>query len=125
VLRRLACLIAALTLLAAPACSDDDTDDVADTTTSSVEASETSQVKMKDFSFDPKVVEVPTTGAALRLVNEGTAAHTFTVDSLDIDQEVAAGSQVEVTVEALDGEVPYYCRFHRAQGMEGTLRPKA
>jgi plastocyanin len=124
VLRRLACLIAALTLLAAPACSDDDTDDAADTTTSSVKASETS-LKMKDFSFDPEVVDIPSTGGSLRLVNEGTAAHTFTVDSLDIDQEVAAGSQVEVLVKAPDGEVPYYCRFHRSQGMEGTLRAKA
>lgn len=61
----------------------------------------------------------------VKLDNKGAAQHTFTIDSLDIDEEVAPGgtAEVEVTLPA-DGAVAYYCRFHKGSGMQGAFYAK-
>jgi len=56
------------------------------------------------------------------LENEGDAPHTFTIDALDIDTEVAPGgsAEVEVTLPGQDATL-FYCRFHQGQGMQGAV----
>lgn len=80
-------------------------------------------VEMDDFYFEPKTI----TGDAgsrltLELENEGQAPHTFTIDEQDVDVEVEAGEDAEATVTIPEsGSVQFYCRFHKSQGMVGTL----
>lgn len=51
--------------------------------------------------------------------NIGQLAHTFTIDELDIDEELQPG---EITVVTFDrsGDFEYYCRFHLARDMRGS-----
>jgi len=50
-----------------------------------------------------------------------TTPHTFTVEGTDIDVANDAQSSQEVTIDLSPGTYTFFCRFHRAQGMEGTL----
>ena len=47
--------------------------------------------------------------------------HTFTVEGTDIDVANDPQSSQEVTIDLDPGTYTFFCRFHRAQGMEGTL----
>jgi plastocyanin len=80
-----------------------------------------------DFSFSPDALGSEV-GAPIEvsLKNAGQAAHTFTIDELDIDAEVAPGEETTVRVLASEpAELEFYCRFHRASGMTGSLTAEA
>ncbi len=77
-----------------------------------------------DYRFQPTKL----TGEAgkplqVALKNEGTTLHTFTIDSLNLDQELKPGESRTVTVTPKSGgDLTYYCRFHVAtNGMKGTM----
>jgi plastocyanin len=76
-----------------------------------------------DYYFSPTVL----TGSAgekitVDLKNTGNTAHTFTIDSAGIDQELQPGAtgQVTVTLPA-SGTLVFYCKFHKTLGMEGQF----
>jgi plastocyanin len=76
-----------------------------------------------DFYFDATFLEAtPGDTLAVAVANEGDATHTFTIDSLQIDEEIQPGSSaaVEVTVPE-SGALNFYCRFHRGRGMQGAV----
>lgn len=77
---------------------------------------------MKDFAFEPKALTAKGSTLAVNLTNAGSAGHTFTIDDPKIDTTVPAGGTGQVLV-ALGSKtsVAFYCRFHRASGMEGTI----
>ncbi len=81
------------------------------------------EVEQDDFYFGPTVI----TGSAgqavtLEIKNEGTVAHTFTIDSLGIDVELQPGESKDVQVSFPNsGFTEFYCRFHRSSGMVGEL----
>jgi plastocyanin len=82
------------------------------------------QIEQDDFYFDPTEL----TGEAgkpvtVKLENEGNAAHTFTISELNVDEVVQPGEEATVTFTPTeDGTLTFFCRFHRSQGMEGTLK---
>jgi plastocyanin len=80
-------------------------------------------VEQDDFYFGPTVITgTPGQKLTIELDNEGSVTHNFTIDSLNIDQDVPAGSKMEVTVTFPDsGITEFYCAFHRSQGMVGEL----
>lgn len=120
-------------LLLAGCDSGDDDDVVSDDTTTSTSTTvggspqdDAVRIAMKDFSFDPKDVTVAKSAVAIKLSNTGSARHTFTVDNPKVDQEVEPGKETEVLVAmGSQTEFTFYCRFHRAGGMQGkvTLKP--
>jgi plastocyanin len=59
--------------------------------------------------------------------NEGTTAHTFTIDDQGIDEELQPGDSTEVKVKIpKNGKAAnFYCRFHVSSGMQGALFSKA
>ena len=127
-MRRRLPLAVLLTVALLGACNDDGDDSADGTTTttgpgSTVQA-ETTSVTANDFAFDPTTVQVKAgSPVALRLSNKGNAPHTFTVDALRVDQQVAPGEEVEVLIQAPTATShTFYCRFHRGQGMEGSLQ---
>jgi plastocyanin len=88
-------------------------------------ASDGMELELDNFYFGPTVVQA-TPGQAFKveLKNEGSAAHTFTIDSLGIDVKLDPDQTMEVTITAPAdaGTVPFYCRFHQAsQNMQGAL----
>jgi plastocyanin len=135
-------LLVALSLLAA-GCGDDGDDgatgDTAEETSSTTsttaatdggEAGAGGEVELTaaNFQFDPATLTVPSGTVTIQLTNEDDAAHTVTIDELDVDVEVPGGESapVEVTVPE-SGEVVFYCRFHGSPdgGMRGTLAPES
>ncbi|MBI3649001.1 MAG: cupredoxin domain-containing protein [Actinobacteria bacterium] len=81
------------------------------------------EIKQDNFFFGPTVL----TGSAgqaltIHLSNDGSAPHTFTIDSLNIDVELQPGDSKDVQVTfPQSGFTEFYCRFHRASGMVGEL----
>jgi plastocyanin len=81
------------------------------------------EVEQDDFYFGPTVL----TGSAgqdltIELKNEGSVAHTFTIDSLNVDVEVQPDESKNVSVTfPQSGFTEFYCRFHRTSGMVGEL----
>jgi plastocyanin len=86
-------------------------------------ASGETKVELDDYYFEPTVLK----GSAgqkvtLELENEGSAEHTFTVDSQGIDKELQPGDEAKVTVTIpKSGAVSFYCKFHKTEGMAGAL----
>jgi plastocyanin len=82
------------------------------------------ELELDDFYFEPTVLEGEA-GQALtvNLFNEGDAPHTFTIDELQIDEELQPGDEgvtADVTFPE-SGALVFYCRFHAGQGMRGGL----
>jgi plastocyanin len=82
------------------------------------------ELELDDFYFEPTVLEGEA-GQTLTvdLFNEGDAAHTFTVDSLGVDETLQPGDEgltAEVTFPD-SGALLFYCRFHAGGGMRGGL----
>jgi plastocyanin len=79
----------------------------------------TSTVTMVDNAFEPSD---PTVAAGdVQVVNDGAAAHTFTIDGQDVDVEVEPGGSATATVDLEPGSYTLFCRFHRSSGMETTI----
>jgi plastocyanin len=75
------------------------------------------EIIMSGFAFQPSTIEVsgPT---ELTIVNEDTASHTFTLDDGSIDETLAGGESVTVTIDVSESQ-GFVCRFH--PGMDGTI----
>jgi len=78
----------------------------------------TDSVTMVDNAFEP-AGPVVSAGSALNLVNEGEAAHTFTLEEGGIDEQLAAGEETSVEISLDPGEYGFACSFHPE--MTGTL----
>jgi len=105
-------------LVSASACGSDE--EAADGAT---DVGQTIEVAAKDFSFTPGKLQAEAGRSfEVALRNSGSVPHTFTIDEYDVDVELGAGEETSVGVTPSGpGQVSYYCRFHRAQGMQGTI----
>ena len=103
--------------------ADDATEEEAAEEAADVTGKAELEMEVDDFYFEPAAL-TGEAGQELTLVleNEGDAAHTVTIEDQDIDEELQAGDETEVTVTFPDsGSVEYICRFHVGGGMKGTL----
>ncbi len=86
-----------------------------------------SALELDDNYFQPKTLK----GAAgkkitVELKNEGKAEHNFTLSDQGIDQDLEPGKTAEVTVTVPKSRtLTFYCKYHRSQGMTGTLQPSS
>jgi plastocyanin len=80
-------------------------------------------LELDDYYFEPTFLKAsPGATIHVELENEGDDTHTFTIDSLGIDQEVAAGESATVDVTLpQEGAVRFYCHFHADMGMQGAF----
>jgi plastocyanin len=81
-------------------------------------------LELDDFYFDPTILQ-GTPGQALKieLENEGGTEHNFSIDDQGLDQDVEAGEDTSVMVTFPDsGELQFYCKYHKQQGMVGGLQ---
>ena len=89
--------------------------------------SATIDLEADDFYFGPTFVKVqPGEKVTVELENEGNASHTFTSDSLSVDEEVAPGKKAKVTLTVpSDGTAfEFHCSFHEDMGMQGAFFTK-
>lgn len=83
------------------------------------------EMELDNFYFEPTYVKSPgDSTATMELHNEGDVQHTFTIDDLDVDEELAPDERKTITVEiGTETRYEFYCRFHAPQGMRGALQP--
>jgi len=78
-----------------------------------------------NLSFLPATVTIPTSGAVITLINDGSQAHNMEIKSLGLTSPVVQGGQtIEWTLEPLAaGAYDFICPQpgHEAGGMVGTL----
>lgn len=82
-------------------------------------------VAMIDLGFSPEAFTIPAdVPVTITLHNSGVAYHNFTVDELDLWQDVLPGETRQLTVIAPAGDYPIYCDIpgHKQGGMVGLLR---
>jgi plastocyanin len=91
--------------------------------TQAVSGDET-DVEVDSFYFSPTVL----TGAAgtkvtLKLENESTTLHNFSLTEQDIDTDVPASGDATVSVTLpASGTVVFFCKYHQGNGMVGALQ---
>ena len=85
-------------------------------------AGDTVTITMVDFAFEPVDMTASVT-QSLDLVNDGQALHNFTIEGTVVDFDVEAGQTLHVPGPAPIDPRSYtvFCKYHRAQGMEGTI----
>ena len=120
-MRKVVLVVLVMAALAA-GCGGDDDDEV-DAGSQGDSSATTVELAAKDFEFDPATLDAEAGDTiTVEVTNEGEAPHTFTVEELDIDEEIAPGesAQVEVTVPD-SGGFEFVCRFHEGRGMIGAV----
>jgi plastocyanin len=78
-------------------------------------------VSQGNYLFSPTTPKVAS-GDTITIKN-GTpeTPHTFTVEGEEIDVTVDPASSQDVVIDLPRGTYPFFCRFHQAMGMTGTL----
>lgn len=111
------------------ACSGDDDGDGGGTTGGATGGGETAAtdatgataggtaITIAGFAFSPATLQV-SGETTLTITNDDSATHTFTLDDGSVDQEIAAGESVDVTVNVSE-TTGYHCAIHPQ--MTGTL----
>lgn len=78
-------------------------------------------IEISDFQFTPAAISVPAdTPTDIVVKNSGQATHTFTVEELGIDEELAVGEEKTVEISAPTGTYTGQCNFHPS--MKITVR---
>jgi plastocyanin len=84
----------------------------------------TLKLEADDFYFAPTFVKTKR-GATVTVEfkNEGKMPHTFTIAKPHIDVVLQPGQKrtVTVTLPTAAKSLPFYCRFHQGQGMQGAF----
>lgn len=83
------------------------------------------ELELDNFYFEPTFIKAPgESKATLELFNEGSATHTFTIDALNIDEQLSPDARKTIEVElGTETRYEFYCRFHGDQGMRGAFMP--
>jgi plastocyanin len=126
-------IIGIATLLLVGACSSDSGGSNPTTTpppatpsaTPSATASAGGEVTIQevDFSFQPSTVNA-NTSQAIVITNNGSALHNFSIEGTPISVDTQPGETTSLEAPGpsfAPGTYTIFCKYHRAQGMEGTL----
>ncbi|MBA3653172.1 MAG: cupredoxin domain-containing protein [Actinobacteria bacterium] len=79
-------------------------------------------VSTGDSFFEPSCeTRVPAGTVTVTVHNTGQALHNFSVSTQGIDQDVAQGGSITVSVKVAADLVQFFCKYHRTSGMVGAL----
>jgi plastocyanin len=127
----LAALLSALLAVAAGCGASGESEEGQTMTIAGVEANDhgteqvgdEAKVELDDYYFEPTVLQAAAgSKVTLELDNEGDEEHNFSIDDQNVDQDVEAGEDAEVTVTIpASGQVSFYCKYHKDRGMAGAL----
>jgi plastocyanin len=74
-----------------------------------------------NFQFTPAKITVNQGDTITVSDTNPSTPHTFTIDGTSIDISNNGQQSQDVTIDLAAGTYTFYCRFHKAQGMQGTL----
>lgn len=114
---RLVALAAALVLVAAPACGEEEGNEPGTSITQTVE------LEAFDYYFEPTSLAVELNAAVtVEFANNGSVTHSFTAPDLDVEIETGNGETgtVTFTVPNQPGSYDFFCKFHSDE-MQGTI----
>jgi plastocyanin len=76
-----------------------------------------------DFYFEPTFVSGnPGQKVTLKIENDSTTLHNFSVKSQNVDSDLQPKGDTQVTVTIPDsGVLLFFCKYHSGQGMNGEL----
>jgi plastocyanin len=79
---------------------------------------------MYDYSFRPTTITgKPGSKVTVQLKDDGKVEHNFSVAAQKIDDTLKPGESASATVTIpKSGTLQFYCKFHRARGMVGTIK---
>jgi plastocyanin len=81
-------------------------------------------LEQDSYYFEPTFIK-PEAGSHLTvtLKNASKVEHNFSITSLNIDKDVAAGKTETVTVNLPTGTAPvaFFCKYHKSLGMQGAF----
>jgi plastocyanin len=89
--------------------------------------SATIDLEADDYYFEPTFVKVsPGEKVTIEIENEGSTTHTFTSDSLNVDQQISSGKSKKftITVPSDAKAFEFHCDFHEDMGMKGAFYTK-
>ena len=78
----------------------------------------TAAIGIADLAYEPSTLSVARGNTEITITNSDSTDHTFTLDSGDVDETIAAGATVKVTV-SLETSAGFHCEIHSS--MTGTL----
>lgn len=79
-------------------------------------------MSVSEFGFDPTFIKVsPASNVTVTLTGEPDTEHTFTIDTLGVDSELASDPITTTFQLPTEGPIQFYCRFHVDQGMKGAF----
>jgi plastocyanin len=80
-------------------------------------------VEAKDNAFAPKSLTAKAGDITIDVKDTGQAPHTFTISELSADSgNINAGASATVTLKGVQaGTYKFFCKYHEALGMTGTL----
>ncbi len=83
----------------------------------------TIDLEADSFYFDPTFLSgKPGQKLTIKVENDSTTLHNFSVKSLGIDSDVQPKGDSEIEVTFPDtGVLLFYCKYHTGQGMNGEL----
>lgn len=87
------------------------------------EPSDISVLRLGDNVFEPRCLTV-NEAQALRVTNAGTRKHNLTFEGIskDLDPQESVNLQPPMIEKIKPGTYEVFCRFHKAQGMTGTIK---
>jgi plastocyanin len=76
-----------------------------------------------DNAFNPPQLTAQAgTKMSVVLKNDGATLHNFSIDSLGVSRDVEAGKNATITfTPGSAGTLSFYCKYHQALGMTGTI----
>lgn len=76
-----------------------------------------------DFQFQPSTLNA-TTSQSIMITNNGSALHNFSIEGTPISVDTQPGQSTTLEPPGpsfAPGTYTFFCKYHRSQGMEGTL----
>ncbi|HEX5939309.1 MAG TPA: cupredoxin domain-containing protein [Dehalococcoidia bacterium] len=79
-------------------------------------------VEMKQTEFEPDVIEVSAGEIAVVVENDDPIVHTFTIDDLDVDEDLGASDEKFIEFSAEPGEYELKCDVPGHESMDAIIR---
>ena len=79
-------------------------------------------IEADNFYFEKTFLKGTAGDVTVKIENEGSVPHSFTIDDQNIDEVLQPGKSATVTVTLAEGQpVTFYCKFHVSSGMQGAF----
>jgi plastocyanin len=79
-------------------------------------------VDAQNFQFTPSTITVkPGDKVTVTVSNKDAFEHNFSITELSVSQDAAANATQTVSFTATSSNLQFFCKYHKAKGMVGTL----